>query len=74
MDIFNIKKVKYLEARLCKAIEILDRQQEVLESHHELTKAFKGIAQTYQLKYELAEREVNRLRAENEALKVKPNN
>jgi hypothetical protein len=62
MDIFNIKKVKDLEARLCKSIEILDRQQEVLDSHHELTKAFK-------LKLEISEREVDRLRAENEKLK-----
>jgi FtsZ-binding cell division protein ZapB len=74
MDIFNIKKVKDLEAKLCKSIEILDRQQEALDSLKEMAEGFKGIAQTYQLKYEIAEREVNRLRAENEALKAKPNN
>jgi hypothetical protein len=74
MDIFNIKRVKDLEARLCKSIEILDRQQEALESLNGMAEGFKGIAQTYKLKYELAEKYVAQLRAENEALKAKLNN
>jgi hypothetical protein len=67
MDIFNIKKVKDLEARLCKSIEILEREHKILEDYHTIAKA-------YQLKLEISEREVSRLRAENEALKVKLNN
>jgi exonuclease VII small subunit len=61
MDIFNIKKVKGLEARLCKAIGILDKSTEALDDYQTLVK-------TYQIKLELAEREVDRLRAENEKL------
>jgi hypothetical protein len=67
MDIFNIKKVKDLEVRLCKSIEILEKSQEVLDGYQLMIK-------TYQVKLEIAEREVSRLRAENEALKAKPNN
>jgi hypothetical protein len=67
MDIFNIKKVKDLEARLCKSIEILEREHKILEDYHTIAKA-------YQLKLEISEREVSRLRAENEALKAKLNN
>jgi hypothetical protein len=67
MDIFNIKRVKELEARLCKSIEILEKSQEVLDGYQLMIK-------TYQLKLEISEREVNRLRAENEALKAKLNN
>jgi hypothetical protein len=67
MDIFNIKKVKDLEARLCKSIEILEREHKILEDCHTIAKA-------HQLKLEISEREVSRLRAENEALKVKLNN
>jgi len=67
MDIFNIKRVKDLEARLCKSIEILEREHKILEDYQMIIK-------TYQLKLEISEREVNRLRAENEALKAKLNN
>jgi hypothetical protein len=67
MDIFNIKKVKDLEARLCKSIEILEREHKILEDYQMIIK-------TYQLKLEIAEREVSRLRAENESLKAKPTN
>jgi hypothetical protein len=67
MDIFNIKKVKDLEARLCKSIEILEREHKILEDYHTIAKA-------YQLKLEISEREVSRLRAESEALKAKLNN
>ena len=67
MDIFNIKKVKDLESRQCKSIDILEREHKILEDYQMIIK-------TYQLKLEIAEREVSRLRAENEAIKAKPNN
>lgn len=64
MDIFNTKKIKTLCAKL------IERSEQVI-ALKEMADGFKGIAHTYQLKYELAEREVARLRAENEALSNK---